>query len=176
MKESPYAARQINHRYVCARTHRLRAQCFGAVAPRPTATASPAPAATNQDVIVAYWTSETGWTSELQLRNNGLSQPLTVTPVLRLADGAETSLAPVTIQPEEVASVDINAAIAAAAASQLVGTYGSVALRFQAVSAAALYAAMMIHNMGHAIAFHIDAMGESQDFQVGSRGYLVAPK
>lgn len=129
----------------------------------------PPPAATNQEVIVAYWTSETGWTSELQLRNNGLSQPLTVTPVLRLADGSETSLAPVTIQPEEVASVDINAAIAAAAASQLVGTYGSVALRFQAVSAAALYAAMMIHNMGHAIAFHIDAMGESQDFQIGSR-------
>ena len=39
----------------------------------------PPPAATDQEVIVAYWTSETGWTSELQLRNNGLSQPLTVT-------------------------------------------------------------------------------------------------
>ena len=65
--------------------------------------------------------------------------------------------------------MDINAAIAAAAAPQLVGTYGSIALRFQAVSAAALYAAMMIHNMGHAIAFHIDATGESQDIQIGSR-------
>jgi hypothetical protein len=59
---------------------------------RPTPPAPPDPV--GQEQFVAYWTTETGWTSELQLRNNAVAQDLTVTPVLRLADGAETSLAP----------------------------------------------------------------------------------
>jgi len=131
----------------------------------------------DQEQILAYWTSETGWNSELQLRNNALSQDLTVTPVLRLADGAETSLAPVTIKPQEVKSVDIEAAVAAASAPQLVGAYGSVVLRFRSPSPAVLYAALMVHRMGHPIAFHIDAVGESQEFQAGSReGVWWLPK
>ena len=60
----------------------------------------PQPPAVDQEEAIAYWTTETGWTSELQLRNNAVAHDLTVTPVLRLADGAETSLAPVTIQPQ----------------------------------------------------------------------------
>jgi hypothetical protein len=32
-----------------------------------------------------------------------------------------------------------------------------------------LYAAMMIRRTGHPVAFHIDAIGESQEFQVGER-------
>ncbi len=104
----------------------------------------PTPPATDQEQFVAYWTSETGWTSELQLRNNAVALDLIVTPVLRLADGAETTLAPVTLKPREVKSVDIDAAIAATSAPQLVGTYGSVALRYISPSAGTLYAAMMI--------------------------------
>jgi len=65
----------------------------------------PQPASVDQEQILAYWTTETGWNSELQLRNNGINQDLTVTPVLRLANGAETSLAPVTIRPQEVKSI-----------------------------------------------------------------------
>ena len=95
----------------------------------------PPPPATPQQQFVSYWTSETGWTSELQLRNNAVNQDLTVTPVLRLAAGAETSLAPVTIKSQEVKSVDIGAAIAAASAPQLIGTYGSVALHYVSSSA-----------------------------------------
>ncbi len=124
---------------------------------------------TEQEEVIAYWTSETGWKCELQLRNNAVGQPLTVTPVLRLADGAETSLAPVTIKPQEVASVDIDSAIAVATAPQLVGGYGSVALRYLAPDHGVLYAAMMVHNTGHPIAFHIDASGNSEDTQTGSR-------
>jgi hypothetical protein len=56
----------------------------------------------DHEQIIAYWTTETGWNSELQLRNNLVAHELTVTPALRLADGAETSLAPVTIKPQEV--------------------------------------------------------------------------
>jgi hypothetical protein len=129
-------------------------------------TTSPLNAA-DQEQFVAYWTSETGWTSELQLRNNQTSQGLTVTPCLRLADGAETSLSPVTIKPQEVKSIDLDAAIAAAAAPQLVGAYGSVVLRYHSGSSANLYAAMMIRRTGHPVAFHIDASAES--FQVGGR-------
>ena len=76
----------------------------------------PPPPPTDQEQSVAYWTTETGWTSELQLRNNAVGQDLTVTPVLRLADGAETSLAAVTIKPQEVKSINLDAAISAAAA------------------------------------------------------------
>jgi len=84
----------------------------------------------DQEQIFAYWTTETGWLSELQLRNN-TSQDLTVTPIVRLADGAETSLSPVTVKPNEVKSVNLGAAIAAASAPQLVGTYGSLVLRYR---------------------------------------------
>jgi hypothetical protein len=137
----------------------------------------PQPPAVDQQQAVAYWTTETGWNSELQLRNNALSQDLTVTPVLRLADGAETSLASVTIKPQEVKSIDIAAAISAAGAPNLVGTYGSVVLRYSSPSERVLYAAMMVRRIGYPIAFHIDAMGESPDFQAGSReGIWWLPK
>src|SRR5258708_31255737 len=88
----------------------------------------PPPAPADQDQIVPYWTTETGWKSELQLRNNQTVQYLTVTPVLRTAYVAETTLAPVTIKPQDVKSIDLDAAIGATA-PQLVGTYGSLVLR-----------------------------------------------
>jgi hypothetical protein len=135
------------------------------------------PPAVDQEQAIAYWTTETGWTSDLQLRNNAVGQDLTVTPVLRLADGAETSLAPVTIQPQEVKSIDLGAAISAAAAPQLVGAYGSLALRYRSPSQRSLYAAEMVRETGHPVAFHIDAMGPSEEFQAGSReGVWWLPK
>jgi len=129
----------------------------------------PPPAAVDQEQFVSYWTSETGWHSELQLRNNAVRQDVTVTPVLRLPNGTETPLAPVTIKPQEVKAIDLDAAIAAAAAPQLVGVYGSVVLRYRSPSLGSLYAAEMIRATGHAIAVHIDGTGESREFQVGSR-------
>ena len=129
----------------------------------------PPPPATDQDQFVAYWTAETGWRSELQLRNNAVGQDVTVTPVLRLPDGTETPLAPVIVKPQEVKAIDLDAAIAAAAAPQLVGAYGSVVLRFRSSSPASLYAAMMIRKPGHPIAFHIDATVEDQTQDIGSR-------
>ena len=137
----------------------------------------PQPDSVDQEQSLAYWTTETGWTSELQLRNNAVAYDFTVTPVLRLADGAETTLAAVTLKPQEVKSFDLGAAIAAAAAPQLVGTYGSLALRYRSPSERSLYAAEMIRETGHPVAFHIDAMGTSEDVQVGSReGVWWLPK
>jgi len=99
-----------------------------------------------------------------------------VTPVLRTAYGAETSLSAVTIKPQEVKSIDIEAAIGTIA-PQLVGTYGSLVLRYRSPGARSLYAALMVRNVGHPFAFHIDATGESQDLQPGSReGVWWLPK
>ncbi|MFI5059794.1 MAG: hypothetical protein ACHQLQ_16635, partial [Candidatus Acidiferrales bacterium] len=136
----------------------------------------PPPAPADREQIVAYWTTETGWKSELQLRNNQSAQDLTVTPVLRTAYGVETALAPVTIKPQEVKAIDLESAIGTTA-PQLVGTYGSLVLRYRSSGSRSLYAALMVRNIGHPFAFHIDASAESQDLQAGSReGVWWLPK
>ncbi|MGC1493747.1 MAG: hypothetical protein WA798_20470, partial [Candidatus Acidiferrum sp.] len=83
----------------------------------------PPPPATDQQQFLSYWTTETGWRTELQLRNNQVGHILTVTPVLRAADGTETPLFPIVVQPQEVKAVDVETAIGSSA-PQLIGTYG----------------------------------------------------
>lgn len=137
----------------------------------------PPPPAADQELVIPYWTTETGWSSEMQLRNNALAQDLTVTPALRLPDGSETPLVPVTIKSQEVKSIDIGAAISAAGAPQLIGTYGSAVLRYHSPSLKALYASVMIRAMGHAIAFHVDGNAEYEGMPVGAReGIWWLPK
>jgi hypothetical protein len=128
----------------------------------------PSPPATDQEQFIAYWTTETGWHSELQLRNNIVGQDLTVTPALRAADGTETLLSPVIVKPQEVKTLDIEAAVMGSA-PQYIGTYGSLVLRYHSPSMRNLFAMLMIHNVGHSIAYHFDALGEIQDPQPGSR-------
>jgi len=104
---------------------------------------------------VAYWTSETGWKSELPTAGTiQTSQDLNVTPALRLAVDQRQNLLPVTIKPQEVKSVDLDAAISAAKAPQLVRAYGSVVLRYRLGRQQHWYAAMMIRRTGHPVAFH----------------------
>ncbi len=92
------------------------------------------------------------------------SQELVVSPVLRTADGTETAIPPVAVKPEEVASIDIGASV-----PQLVGKYGSVVLRYRSGASRSLYAAIMIHDLGHPIALHLDAVAEAQDYDPVSR-------
>ncbi len=121
---------------------------------------------------IAYWTTEASWHSELQLKNNQIDRDLTVVPVLRTPDGAETSLPAVTIKPQEVQLVDIGAL-----APQLRQIYGSVVLRYTASGSRGLYAAVMIHDMGHPIAFHLDAVDGSPGSDPGTReGVWWLPK
>jgi hypothetical protein len=87
--------------------------------------------------FVAYWTTEAGWRSEIQLRNN-LTQDLTVLPLLQTSDGAEAALPAVTIKPAEVKLIDIGVS-----APQLAGKYGSAVLRYRSVASRALYASVM---------------------------------
>jgi hypothetical protein len=126
------------------------------------------PPAVDQQQFISYWTTETGWHTELQLRNNQVKQILTVTPVLRATDGTETPLFPVVVQPQEVKTIDVATAIGTSA-PQLIGAYGSLALRYKASSQTNLYAVGMVMGIGHSVAFHIDAIGEDNTENIGSR-------
>lgn len=86
---------------------------------------------TPQELFLSYWTVEPGWSTELEIRNNVAWRDLTVTPVLRVANGTEIALQPVTVPTEHVASVDVRQALFAVAPHLLdhEGSYGSVVYR-----------------------------------------------
>jgi hypothetical protein len=124
---------------------------------------------------VAYWTTEPGWRTELQLRNNLESGDLAVTPALRTADGTETALPSITIKSGEVASLDLYDALLKTA-PQLAGAWGSLVLRYRAVVYHALYPAVMVRAEGRPIAFHLDGFIASPTYDTGSReGIWWAP-
>ena len=97
----------------------------------PTAAQQKKLTVTDQVVFGAYWTAEPGWHTEFQLRNNLLSGPLTVTPVLRLSNGQEYPLSPVTIPVSDLATVDVSQELAnlASPLAEQAGTYGSVVFK-----------------------------------------------
>ena len=124
---------------------------------------------TDQEQMISYWTTESGWQSELELRNNLAAGNLTVTLALRLPDGTETTLSPTTVKPQEVKVLDLESAIVSAGARQYIGTYGSAVLRYHSPGARSLLAMVMIRHIGHSIAFHIDGTSEAPDFRAGGR-------
>ena len=124
--------------------------------------------ATDQEQIIPYWTTETGWHSELELRNNLASGDIVVTPALRLADGSEMILSPVGVKPQDVRTIDLEQALIGKA-PQFIGTFGSVVLRYRSPTVGNLTGMLMIRNVGHSIAFHIDASAEDQDPSPRSR-------
>lgn len=121
-----------------------------------------------QEQFAPYWTSEPGWHTELQLRNNMAQQTLTVTPALRSSDGQEVKLAPVTLEPNEVRNLDLHALLASSA-PQFVGQYGSVVFRYTSPFMRNLYAVAMVHDDGYPVAFHLDAVSQAQDWKRGGR-------
>lgn len=128
----------------------------------------PQPPAVDQEQFLPYWTTEPGWQSEIQLRNNQQSADLTVTPVLRTTNGTETSLQPVTIKPREALITDIATALASVAPN-LIGSYGSVVLRYKAPTEMSLYSMAMIRGAGKPLALHIDSSSQLPSYQTGSR-------
>lgn len=129
-----------------------------------------------QEVSTAYWTLETGWNTELEMRNNLLSRELTVTPVLRTADGQEASLAPVTIAPQHVVSLDLRS-LAQNDPKILddVGLFGSAVFRFDGLDAANLFAAAIVQRQGRPIDFHFDASNASSYNSGGIEGIWWLP-
>ncbi len=112
-----------------------------------------------QEVFAPYWTSEPGWDTELQLKNNLSAGPLTVMPVLRLASGEEIPLDPVTIASNVSVSVWVNEGLLKHAPSVLnaPGSYGSVVFRFTSLNAMNLYATAVPSMQGEPIAFPVRA-------------------
>ena len=124
-----------------------------------------------QESFAPYWTAEPGWSTEFQLKNNLAASSLTITPVLRLADGREIALDAVTVPSNDVVSVEVGEALARQA-PELVGSaqlYGSVVFRYTSRHARNLYAAVMIHMHGQPIGYHVDAFPVFSEAQAGSR-------
>lgn len=132
----------------------------------PQVVKTPQPAA--QEQYVSYWTTEPGWNTELQLRNNLDSSDLTVVPAVRTAAGVETALPSVTIKAGDVVSVDLYDTLTKSAPS-LAGAWGSLVLRYTSVAHRALYCAVMVRGDGRPIAFHLDANERGSKYEVGSR-------
>ncbi len=80
-----------------------------------------------QEVSAAYWTLEPGWSTTLEMRNNVTYHDLIVTPVLRSNTGQEMPLAPLTIPPQHVVSLNLRNAVASKA--DALGPFGSVVFR-----------------------------------------------
>jgi len=97
---------------------------------------------------------EPGWSTTLEMRNNVIYHQLTVTPVLRATNGQETALAPITIAPQHVVSLNLRRSAAANRAN--LGSFGSVAFRFEGLSADNLFAATIVRREGAPIDFHFD--------------------
>ena len=118
-----------------------------------------------------YWTAEAGWHTDLQLRNNLASDSLTVRASLRTPDGAETDLKQLTLLPGEVRSINLMDALADVH-SNLAGhanAYGSIALRYTSKAGGNLYGSVMVHDTGHPIMYHLDAINQAPKYVAGSR-------
>lgn len=127
-----------------------------------------------QQVSVAYWTLEPGWSTTIEMRNNVTHHDLTVTPVLRSETGQETSLAPVTITPQHIVSVDLGNA--AAQIGERIGAFGSVVFRFDGLNAGNLFAATIVRHIGEPIDFHFDGRDASPELSsIGVEGMWWIP-
>ena len=113
----------------------------------------------SSEQYATYWTSEPDWDTELQLKNNLASAPLTVTPILRMASGREISLTPVTIPANASVSVRVNEGLKQRALDVLgqPGSYGSVVFRFVSPNAMNLNATAVPSIEGKPVAFRIHA-------------------
>ncbi len=111
-----------------------------------------------QEIFLSYWTVESGWSTELEIRNNVAWRDLTVTPVLRTAAGAEIALQPVTVHSEHVAAVDLREALLSVAPSLLDqnGSFGSVVYRYAGNSQGNIFGASMVRRNESPIGFHFD--------------------
>ncbi|HEY6764895.1 MAG TPA: hypothetical protein VI386_08985, partial [Candidatus Sulfotelmatobacter sp.] len=123
-----------------------------------------------QESFAAYWTAESGWDTDLRLRNNLAAGNLTVTPVLRLADGREIVLEAQTIPSNGSVSVPVGEALSKRAPGLLnqPTAFGSVAFRYTSLHARNLSVAVMVHMHGQPIGYHFDAYPVSKSDQPGS--------
>jgi hypothetical protein len=136
--------------------------------------AKPIPKA--QELFAPYWSSEPGWDTELQLKNNLSSSPLTVTPVLRTASGQEIQLTPVTIPANDSVSVWANEGLLEHSPGLLSqpGSYGSVVFRYTSVATMSLHATAIVMLHGQPIMVPIRAHAEGEEAAKSGSGEAVS--
>lgn len=142
--------------------------CLVVVAPTIYAQSSP------QQLVVPYWTTEPGWNTQIEIRNNRRNKPISVQTVLRLTDGTSVTLPAITIDPAESKPVDLGLAVAAIASANVrsLPMYGSALLQFDANSSANVFAAAIVRRVGQPIAFHFDTLDPNQTSIPGTRETL----
>jgi hypothetical protein len=132
----------------------------------PAASWEPTP----QEMFIPYWTLEPAWETALEIRSNVPNHPITVTPVLRVASGADFPLSPVTLAPNQSTSIDLRQA-AEQSASKLLSQnelYGSVVLRFSALDSLNIWAMTMVRRAGSPIDFHFDGADNYEPLHAAS--------
>lgn len=80
-----------------------------------------------------FWRTDHTFEATMHIKNELLDAPLSVTPILFMADGTEFDLTPTTVGASQVSDVDINAALASAPPDvrSHVSDFGSASLRFE---------------------------------------------
>jgi hypothetical protein len=85
-----------------------------------------------QELFCPLWRTDNTFEATIRLKNELVIGPMTVIPVLFMADGTEYDLKPLTIDPADVATISINDALQEAPASlqEHLSQFGSASLRF----------------------------------------------
>jgi hypothetical protein len=86
----------------------------------------------SQQAVGGFWRTDYSFKASIRITNSLAIAPLSVTPVLYMADGTEYVLPSVQVPPTSVVTVAINDALASAPAAVIphLSTYGSAVLRY----------------------------------------------
>ena len=101
------------------------------------------------EIFAGLWRTSGGFDSTLRIRNELVTTPMDVTPILFMADGTKYELPPAQITAGGIAIVDINRALAAAPADVAAhrSPYGSAALRYRYATGGHIVASIQMLNM-----------------------------
>ena len=127
--------------------------------------------AVEQSTYAPYWTTEAGWTTELQLRNNRFDIPVSITPVLVESSGKELRLKTVEVAIDSVSTLALHELIQISGFAAL-SSFGYLRFEYKAASSANVYASVLVHRSGQPITFHLDALPIDGSFTSGSRETL----
>ncbi|HEV2386360.1 MAG TPA: Ig-like domain-containing protein [Candidatus Acidoferrales bacterium] len=142
-------------------------------APRPAPPQTPAPGQSGpqppkivpQSMVCALWRTDQGFVSTIRIKNGMIVGPVTVTPVLFMADGTEYDLAPVNLVAGGIAFVDVNDALenAPPAVANHLSQYGSAALRYQWAAPGTVVGSTQIMNDAESLVFDYPFMPVQAD-------------
>lgn len=120
----------------------------------PSATAQEESSA--QTLWGVYWTVQPGFTSTLEMKNNLVAEPLSVSVSLYFANGEEYPLSPVQLGPRQTAIIDLNRAIESlpSAVAARAGQEGTLEVEFVAPTPSALMGSVSVANPERGIAWN----------------------